>query len=222
MAHALTLLVFSACLGACAPGIPEIPPPASSVTRREALAASRAYTSMIWRGSLRNVRHGTDGDGIRTDTPDASAAGDDAGAWWKPGMRSIGMPYKWGGFDTPRQFSERLKADAANGGAPPRPETWAPRKSRPRETPPSAALPPEWTAPSSSPAAGGWTGPFPHGNSPPSVKRNPASPCGRDAGPAKYAPPKAADVHMPGITTAVRSYGTPSPGRRSQVPSEAE
>ncbi|MFR1411523.1 MAG: hypothetical protein ACLSUW_03965 [Akkermansia sp.] len=31
-------------------------------------------------------------------------------------MRSIGMPYKWGGFDTPRQFSERLKADAANGG----------------------------------------------------------------------------------------------------------
>lgn len=73
---------------------------------------------MIWRGSLRNVRHGTDGDGIRTDTPDASAAGYDAGAWWKPGMRSIGMPYKWGGFDTPRQFSERLKADAANGGLP--------------------------------------------------------------------------------------------------------
>lgn len=118
MTNALTLLVFSACLGACAPGIPEIPPPASSVTRRETLAASRAYTSMIWRGSLRNVRHGTDGDGIRTDTPDASAAGYDAGAWWKPGMRSIGMPYKWGGFDTPRQFSERLKADAANGGLP--------------------------------------------------------------------------------------------------------
>jgi len=82
MAHALTLLVFSAYLGACAPGIPEIPPSASSVTRREALAASRAYTSMIWRGSLRNVRHGTDGDDIRTDTPDASAAGDDAGTWW--------------------------------------------------------------------------------------------------------------------------------------------
>jgi len=118
MTNALTLLVFSACLGACAPGIPEIPPPASSVPRRETLAASRAYTSMIWRGSLRNVRHGTDGDGIRTDTPDASAAGYDAGAWWKPGMRSIGMPYKWGGFDTPRQFSERLKADAANGGLP--------------------------------------------------------------------------------------------------------
>ena len=38
MTNALTLLVFSACLGACAPGIPEIPPPASSVTRRETLA----------------------------------------------------------------------------------------------------------------------------------------------------------------------------------------
>ena len=220
MAHALTLLVFSACLGACAPGIPEIPPPASSVTRREALAASRAYTSMIWRGSLRNVRHGTDGDGIRTDTPDASAAGDDAGAWWKPGMRSIGMPYKWGGFDTPRQFSERLKADAANGGAP----AAAGDMGTPEKQAAGDAAVSRFAAgaPSSSPAAGGWTGPFPHGNSPPSVKRNPASPCGRDAGPAKYAPPKAADVHMPGITTAVRSYGTPSPGRRSQVPSEAE
>ncbi|WP_300666784.1 hypothetical protein, partial [uncultured Akkermansia sp.] len=76
MTHALTLLVFSACLGACAPEVREIPPPASSVTRREALAASRAYTSMIWRGSVRNVRHETDGDGIRTDTPDASGAVD--------------------------------------------------------------------------------------------------------------------------------------------------
>lgn len=128
-----------------------------------------------------------------------------------------------GAASTPRGSSPNARRRTQpTEGPPPRPETWAPRKSRPRETPPSAALPPEWTAPSSSPAAGGWTGPFPHGNSPPSVKRNPASPCGRDAGPAKYAPPKAADVHMPGITTAVRSYGTPSPGRRSQVPSEAE
>lgn len=118
MTNTLTLLTLSACLGACVPGAPEILPPASSVTRREALETSRAYTSMAWRGSPRNVRHGTDEDGIRIDTPDASAAGGHAGAWWRPGARSIGMPYKWGGFDTPRQFAERLKADTANGGAP--------------------------------------------------------------------------------------------------------
>ncbi|MCD8064217.1 hypothetical protein [Akkermansia sp.] len=118
MTNTLTLLTLSACLGACAPGVPEILPPSSSVTRREALETSRAYTSMAWRGSPRNVRHGTDEDGIRIDTPDAAAAGGHAGAWWRPGARSTGMPYKWGGFDTPRQFAARLKGDAANGGAP--------------------------------------------------------------------------------------------------------
>ena len=82
MTNTLTLLTLSACLGACVPGAPEILPPASSVTRREALETSRAYTSMAWRGSPRNVRHGTDEDGIRIDTPDASAAGGHAGAWW--------------------------------------------------------------------------------------------------------------------------------------------
>ena len=65
MTNTLTLLTLSACLGACVPGAPEILPPASSVTRREALETSRAYTSMAWRGSPRNVRHGTDEDGIR-------------------------------------------------------------------------------------------------------------------------------------------------------------
>lgn len=84
MTNTLTLLTLSACLGACVPGAPEILPPASSVTRREALETSRAYTSMAWRGSPRNVRHGTDEDGIRIDTPDASAAGGHAGAWWRP------------------------------------------------------------------------------------------------------------------------------------------
>ena len=74
MTNTLTLLTLSACLGACVPGAPEILPPASSVTRREALETSRAYTSMAWRGSPRNVRHGTDEDGIRIDTPDAAAA----------------------------------------------------------------------------------------------------------------------------------------------------
>lgn len=27
--------------------------------------------------------------------------------WWKNGL-NVGMPYKWGGFDTPQQFNHRL------------------------------------------------------------------------------------------------------------------
>lgn len=118
MTNTLMMLTLSVCLGACSPCVPEILPPASSVTRREALETSRAYTAMAWKGTARNIRHGEDEDGIRIDTPDAAASRAHAGAWWQPGKRSTGMPYKWGGFDTPRQFAARLKADAANGGAP--------------------------------------------------------------------------------------------------------
>ncbi|PNC18068.1 hypothetical protein CXU22_05365 [Akkermansia muciniphila] len=118
MTNALMPLTLSVCLAACSPCVPEILPPASSVTRREALEISRAYTAMAWKGSSRNIRHGKDPDGIRIDTPDADAPGGHAGAWWRPGKCSTGMPYKWGGFDTPRQFAARLKADAASGGAP--------------------------------------------------------------------------------------------------------
>lgn len=64
------------------------------------------------------VRHGEDEDGVRIDTPDADAPGGHAGTWRHLGKRSTGMPYKWGGFDTPRQFAGRLNADTANGGAP--------------------------------------------------------------------------------------------------------
>lgn len=120
MAHTPLTLTLSLCfcLGTCAPSVPEILPPAPAVTRAEALSISRAYTSMSWRGSSRNIRHGPDADGIRTDTPDAATPGFHSGAWWRPGKRSAGMPYKWGGFDTPRQFAGRLEADSANGGLP--------------------------------------------------------------------------------------------------------
>lgn len=81
MTNALMPLTLSVCLAACSPCVPEILPPASSVTRREALEISRAYTAMAWKGSSRNIRHGKDPDGIRIDTPDADAPGGHAGAW---------------------------------------------------------------------------------------------------------------------------------------------
>ncbi|MFR4222965.1 MAG: hypothetical protein ACLT38_04435 [Akkermansia sp.] len=234
-----------------------------------------------------------------------------------------------GGFDTPRQFSERLKADAANGGLP----AAAGDMGTPEKQAAGDAAVSRFAAGvdcPASPAAGGWTGPFhtelpalctrlpswgrppdrdilivpgrhvllfiqwegteksrflgseagplpawkcsehvfsrsmlensgyrPHeiqghaglktssGTSvplflsrnrnkgedigkhsgsfplPPSIKRNPAS---HAAGMPGCRPPRQRrrPGQMPGITTAVRSYGTPSPGRRSQVPSEAE
>ena len=98
-------VLFSATLFSCSPPVPDIPSAAPTVTRVEALRTSRAYTDLAWRGTRRNIRHGTDPEGIRIDTPDASSSGTHAGAWWKPGTRSAGMPYKWGGFDTPRQLS---------------------------------------------------------------------------------------------------------------------
>lgn len=61
----LMLLTVSVCLEACSPRVPEVLAAASSVTRREALEISRAYTTMAWNGSARNIRHGEDKDGIR-------------------------------------------------------------------------------------------------------------------------------------------------------------
>lgn len=77
-------VLLSAALFSCSPPVPDIPPAAPTVTRTEALRTSRAYTNLAWRGTRHNVRHGTDPDGIRIDTPDASVSGAHAGAWWKP------------------------------------------------------------------------------------------------------------------------------------------
>lgn len=61
----LMLLTVSVCLEACSHCVPEVLAAASSITRREALEISRAYTTMAWNGSARNIRHGEDKDGIR-------------------------------------------------------------------------------------------------------------------------------------------------------------
>lgn len=64
-------LLPAALIAACTPPAPEIPSPAPTVTRAEALRASRAYTELAWQGTRGNIRHGNDADGIRIDTPDA-------------------------------------------------------------------------------------------------------------------------------------------------------
>ncbi len=86
-------------VGSCAP----------AVTRDQALATAYRYTQVEWQPDQRHVRHGPDGSGIEVRTPDVSLSrsGDRRG-WWKPGTPAKGMPYQWGGFDTPETFLRKI------------------------------------------------------------------------------------------------------------------
>ena len=91
---------------------PVIPAPAEYVTRAQAIQTAKAYTGLNWQAEKRHSLHGTDPNGQWVDTPDAAAATTLGSAmWWQCG-NNIGMPYKWGGFDTPQQFCERLQNDS--------------------------------------------------------------------------------------------------------------
>ena len=96
-----------------APLVP-VPGPAASVTRAEALGIAEACRSHRWTPAEQNLRHGLDKKGVRVDTPDALRALD-PGCQWRPGVVQQGLPYKWGGFDTPEQFDTRLAAGQAAG-----------------------------------------------------------------------------------------------------------
>ncbi len=114
---ALCLFALAACQSQRQPQPPaDIPAAAPTVTRAEALAIARAYTTLEWKGERRYAHHGTDPDGRRVDTPDARSAKEygEAGKtfWWKASGVNRSMPYKWGGFDTPRSFVRRLNEEA--------------------------------------------------------------------------------------------------------------
>ncbi len=109
------LIAVCVLLSACqtAPLPDEIPGAAPCVTRAEALSIAYAYTSLTWRGEKRHAQHGKDPDGQQVDTPDALAAQQHGKAfWWKPSKLNRSMPYKWGGFDTPRSFVRRLSQES--------------------------------------------------------------------------------------------------------------
>lgn len=89
---------------------------ATKVTPEEAIAIANSYADVVWNPEQRHIRHGWDARRIVVHTPDTTLAehGDDRG-WWKPGEPAIGMPYKWGGFDTPESFLAGLKAGKKAG-----------------------------------------------------------------------------------------------------------
>ncbi len=83
----------------------------TSVKRGEALRIARSYLLHEWTADDRNALHGHDADGVRVDTPDAafSPKGVRPG-WWRADQKNVGMPYMWGGFDTPESFDAGLRA----------------------------------------------------------------------------------------------------------------
>ena len=97
----LPVIFLALLLGSCATGI----------TREEAIATAYEYTQVRWTPDDRHVRHGPDANGLPVHTPDISLrkTGDHRG-WWKPGTPATGMPYQWGGFDTPESFLEKISA----------------------------------------------------------------------------------------------------------------
>ena len=93
-----------------------IPGPARSVSRDQAIATAYTYTQVRWIPEDRHVLHGEDPDGILVHTPDVGLqAHGFSNGWWKPGSEATGMPYQWGGFDTPRQFLASIEAGEVAG-----------------------------------------------------------------------------------------------------------
>ncbi len=89
---------------------------AQTVTRQEALAIAETYVNHRWPAAEANVRHGRDPGGIEIHTPDQTGGrGSPAGDCWVPGVENTGMPYKWGGFDTPARFDAGIRAGKAAG-----------------------------------------------------------------------------------------------------------
>lgn len=83
------------------------PPSLSTPTRSEVIALAQRYIDHTWTPQPHHAFQGTDPDGIPVDTPD----------WWQPGKPNTGLPYKWGGFDTPESFDAGLAGGKYAGDA---------------------------------------------------------------------------------------------------------
>lgn len=82
----------------------------SSVTPSESLAIAERYLNHRWAATERQAMHGTDPEGVHVDTPDVTFCPPErTPGWWKPGQVNVGIPYCWGGNDTPETFDEGLR-----------------------------------------------------------------------------------------------------------------
>lgn len=85
--------------------------PPSHVTHAEVLQIAKRYSEHRWTASAQNRFQGKDADGITVHTPDISLPTSIAHAgYWQVGKVNIGIPYQWGGFDTPESFDRKIRA----------------------------------------------------------------------------------------------------------------
>lgn len=118
--QALCLLLFSLVVLCQCSGVDgnatHVPGPAAQVTRSQALSTAYAYTQVRWTPRAENVLHGRDANGVMVHTPDTQLSRYNfANGWWKIGEVQFGMPYQWGGFDTPASFSAKVARGRAAG-----------------------------------------------------------------------------------------------------------
>lgn len=89
---------------------------AQTVTRAEALEIGESFVTHSWQAAPVHVRHGRDAAGVEIHTPDRDGGhAQPATAAWVVASLNIGVPYKWGGFDTPEKFDAGLKKGKAAG-----------------------------------------------------------------------------------------------------------
>lgn len=87
---------------------PVLGPP---IYRHEVQQIAESYENVQWLPKAKNRLHGPDSKGIWVHTPDATSGYDKPNFWWVPDQLATGMPYKWGGFDTPQSFLSQLNSD---------------------------------------------------------------------------------------------------------------
>jgi len=89
---------------------------AQALTRSESLKIAESFIQHRWQASVKNVRHGKDGDGIEVHTPDRDGGhGNPLSECWIADAENIGVAYKWGGDDSPKSFTAGIRAGKAGG-----------------------------------------------------------------------------------------------------------
>lgn len=85
---------------------------AKPLTRSDTLATAASFANHRWTPRRENMKHGLDAAGILVRTPDRSTGNPDL---WQPGRAYVGVPYKWGGFDSLASFEQGVRAGKAAG-----------------------------------------------------------------------------------------------------------
>ncbi len=117
----LACVLFSSC--AVAPPKSDEPPlvagdpsAPSQITPAESMAIARQLSTHPWRPFAGNILHGKDKSGVLVNTPDIGHEPQlPRKGWWVPGEVNEGIPYKWGGFDSPASFDTAMAGGFAAG-----------------------------------------------------------------------------------------------------------